>query len=102
MNNRRTTVEFTESTEPLVAQLEQSGFDVRAIINGALIVFNQLPGDAQKRAIAIANGTDDKGFVVEVVTGETQLARAVKMLRDMAQEIGDEERQKIKGNMRKK
>lgn len=57
MANRRSTVQFTDVTEPLLKQLEDSGFDIRSCVNGALVVFSNLSGDEQKEAITKANGS---------------------------------------------
>lgn len=57
MANRRSTVQFTDVTEPLLKQLEDSGFDIRSCVNGALVVFSNLTGDEQKDAISKANGS---------------------------------------------
>ena len=56
MANRRTTIELTDLTQPILESLELAGFDVRAIFNGAIVAFNSLSGDEQKQAIAEANG----------------------------------------------
>jgi hypothetical protein len=58
MGNRRTTIELTPQTEPILAMLEQAGFDIRRIFNGALLAFNHLSGDEQKSHIAEAMGFD--------------------------------------------
>jgi len=58
MSNRRSTVEFTDVTEPLLAKLDACGFDVRAIVNGGIVAFNKLTGDQQKTAISEANGVE--------------------------------------------
>jgi len=58
MGNRRTTIELTPQTEPILASLEQGGFDIRAIFNGALLAFSYLCGDEQKASIAESMGFD--------------------------------------------
>jgi hypothetical protein len=56
MTNRRTTIELTHQTEPILTALETAGFDIRAIFNGALLAFSLLSGDEQKLNIANAMG----------------------------------------------
>lgn len=56
MANRRSTVEFTEVVEPLLAALLIGGFDIKSIVNGGIVAFFRLSGDEQKAAIAEANG----------------------------------------------
>jgi len=58
MANRRSTVEFTDVIEPLLAELEISGFDIRAVVNAGILLFSKLSGDQQKQAIAEANGAN--------------------------------------------
>lgn len=57
MANRRSTIEFTDITEPLLKELELSGFDIRGIVNGGIFIFSKISGDKQKEAIAGANNT---------------------------------------------
>jgi len=57
MANRRSTIEFTDITEPLLEELELSGFDIRGIVNGGIFIFSKMSGDKQKEAIAEANST---------------------------------------------
>lgn len=76
MANRRSTVEFTDVTEPILSELEIAGFDIRGIINGSIIAFSRLNGDDQKEAIAEAVG--------EVSTHKTYY-KAVAVIKDMAE-----------------
>jgi len=55
MANRRSTIEFISVVEPILKKLEISGFDIRAVVNGAIVAFDKLSGDEQKNAIAEAN-----------------------------------------------
>ncbi len=56
MAKRRSTVEFTDIIAPLLKELELSGFDIKSIVNGGVLLFSKLSGDEQKHAIAEANG----------------------------------------------
>jgi len=87
MTIRRSTIVFTEVTSPILGKLKGEGFDLRSVINGALIAFNKLNGDEQKRAIAEANGLDAKQ---EKVTGEAPQTAPVdkkKVLTDAIKNI---------------
>ena len=45
---RRTTIEFTETIEPLLKDLEIGGFDLKNICNGGVMALSRLTGDGQK------------------------------------------------------
>ena len=56
MVKKRTTVEIFQTVRPILDQFEQCGFDIKSVINGAIVAFDKLSGDDQKTAIAEANG----------------------------------------------
>jgi len=56
MVTRRSTIEFSDLIEPILKDLELSGFDLKSIVNAGILTFSRLNGDEQKQSIKEVNG----------------------------------------------
>ena len=80
MANRRSTVYFTDVIEPLLRELEMSGFNLKAIVNGGIFLFSKLSGDEQKKAIAKANALPQSKS-----SQKEALKNAIKVIKEMTE-----------------
>lgn len=88
MANRRSTVQFTDVTEPILKQFELAGFDIKSVVNGGLVVLNKLTGDEQKQAIVEANGIG----LEKLELPESEFRRRVLQILDEALRIGGQKK----------
>jgi hypothetical protein len=106
MSNRRATIEFTDVTKMVLKQLEASGFNVRVIVNGAILAFGKLSGDEQKDAITKAfeeknnhprqQLRDAMAFIKEMVDIERQQPGTIyRVLDNDEQKVLDEFRKLV-------
>lgn len=56
MYKNRSTIEFTETVQPVLHRLRLCGFDIKDIVNAGILLFDELNGDEQKAAIARTGG----------------------------------------------